>query len=92
MCFRDVLIFYSMEEHVFLKQHSTKDDIAQAIKVDVQTLYLERIYFTSFASFKKPWDFPGGSVVKTVLPLQGVLIRIPVRKVRLHMSHGVAKA
>ena len=32
-----------MEEHVFLKQHYTKDDIAQAVKVDVQTLYLKRI-------------------------------------------------
>ena len=43
-----------MEEHVFLKQHYTKDDIAQAVKVDVQTLYLKRIYFSSFAYFKKP--------------------------------------
>lgn len=37
-----------MEEHVFLKQHYTKDDIARAVKVDVQTLYLKRIYFSSF--------------------------------------------
>ena len=37
-----------------LKQHYTKDDIAQAVKVDVQTLYLKRIYFSSFAYFKKP--------------------------------------
>ena len=43
-----------MEEHVFLKQHYTKDDIARAVKVDVQTLYLKRIYFSSFAYFKKP--------------------------------------
>ena len=37
------------------------------------------------------WGFPGGLVVKTLLPLQRTLVRSLIRKLGSHMSHSVAK-
>ena len=38
-----------------------------------------------------PWDFPGGPVVKTVLPLKRVKVRSLVEELRSHRPLGVAK-
>ena len=36
-------------------------------------------------------DFPGGPVVKTLLPMQGVRVRSLVLELRSHLLHGVSK-
>ena len=36
-------------------------------------------------------NWPGGPVVKTALSMQGVWVQSLVRKLRSHMSYGVAK-
>ena len=38
-----------------------------------------------------PWDFPGGPVFKTVLPLKGMQVRSLVGELRSHRPLGVAK-
>ena len=35
------------------------------------------------------WDFPGGPVVESVLPLQGARIQYLVRELRFRVPHGV---
>ena len=35
---------------------------------------------------KEPWDFPGGPVFKTVLPMQGVWVQSLARELRSHMA------
>ena len=36
-------------------------------------------------------NFPGGPVVKTVLPMQGAWVQSLVRELRSHMLHSTAK-
>ena len=38
-----------------------------------------------------PWDFPGGSVVKTGLSMQGTRVRSLVGALRSHRPHHTAK-
>ena len=48
---------------------------------------LEHFYYLK----KKSKNFPGGPVVKTVLPLQGEEVRSLVRELRSHMPRNIAK-
>ena len=46
---------------------------------------------TFLKRLKPTKDFPGGPVVKTVLPLQGARVQSLVMELKFHMPHGVAK-
>ena len=35
-----------------------------------------------------PWDFLGGLVVKTVLPIQETWVQVPIRELRTYTPHG----
>ena len=39
----------------------------------------------------KCWDFPGGPLVNTTLPMQGAQVLFLVRGLEFHMLHSVAE-
>ena len=78
--FRDVI--QAVRDHAFTVSPGTPTPSPRAFPITSAGLG---------PSKRNPWDFPGGPVVKTVLPLQGARVRSLVRELRSCSLRGAAK-